>query len=133
MSSAVGVVRYLLANAGALTAQVSATRITAGVLPQGVALPAISVTAVSEISRQAVAASSTTLYTARVQVTIMARSYASKADILALVRDALPRSRGTVDGIRVESILPDVLGPDFTDDTAQIVQQSQDYIVSHFG
>ena len=58
MADGVSSVRYLLANDSGLTAQVPAARIMAGALPQGIALPAVSVMMVSSTRPQHVAGAS---------------------------------------------------------------------------
>lgn len=127
--SDVAAVRYLLANNAGVIAQVPATRIMAGVLPQGTALPAIAVTHVSTVRRNQVAATSVRFCVSRVQVTILASTYQSQKSIAALVRTALPRSRGTVNGVAVDSIVSDIEGPDFSDE-AGIFMGSLDFIVN---
>ena len=67
----------------------------------------------------------------RVQVTVIAGTYPSQKAVLALVRAALPRSRGTVNGCAVDSILPDVEGPDFSDPDAGLYIGSLDYVVTY--
>jgi hypothetical protein len=127
--SDVRAVRYLLANNATLNAQVPAVRVIGGVLPQGIELPAISVTHVSTVRPQMVNAASK-LCVSRVQVTVMAASYQSQKDVMALVRAALPRSRGSVNGVAVDSILPDIEGPDFTDEAGLFIG-SIDYRVTY--
>ena len=127
--SDVKAVRYLLANNATLTAQVPASRIIGGVLPQDIALPAISVTHVSTVRPQMVSAASR-LCVARVQVSVLATTYATQKSVLGLARAALPRSRGNVNGVAVDSILPDVEGPDFNDE-AGIYMGSIDYRVTY--
>lgn len=127
--SDVKAVRYLLSQNATLTAQVPASRIIGGVLPQGIALPAISVTHVSTVRPQMVNTASK-LCVSRVQVTVMADSYATQKSVLALVRAALPRSRGSVNGVAVDSILIDTEGPDFTDE-AGLYMGSIDYRVTY--
>ena len=128
--SDVKVVRYLLANNATLIAQVPATRIMAGPLPQGTTAPAISVTHVSTVRRESVVATASRLCTSRVQVTVLATTYPTQKSILALVRAALPRSRGTVNGVSVDAILIDSEGPDFTDD-AGLYMGSHDFSVTY--
>ena len=70
------------------------------------------------------------LCVSRVQVTVMAASYQSQKDVMALVRAALPRSRGSVNGVAVDSILPDIEGPDFTDEAGLFIG-SIDYRVTY--
>lgn len=127
--SGVAIIRYKLANAAALTAVVPTARIQAGVLPQGTALPCISVTQVSGVPLNYVAASSG-LHTDRVQITVDAASYPQVRQILALCRAALPYTRGTVNSIACDSIVPDIEGPDGFDDLLKSYFQSQDYIVT---
>lgn len=127
--SDVNAVRFLLANNGSLTAVVQAARIYAGVLPQGIALPAISVTHVSTIRPQLVA-QSYRLCMARVQITVFAATYESQKAVTALCRAALPRSRGLVNGVAIESIIPDIEGPDFTDESGLYIG-SIDYRVTY--
>lgn len=127
--SDVKAVRYLLANNAPLVSAVTADRIRIGVLPQGLGLPAVSVTHVSTVRPQMVNTASK-LCVSRVQVTVMAGSYESQKSVMALVRAALPRSRGTVDGVAVDSILIDIEGPDFTD-VAGLYMGSIDYRVTY--
>lgn len=127
--SGVAILRYKLANNTNLTAVVPATRIQAGVLPQGTALPAISVTLVSGVTGLQVSKPSG-LRTDRVQITVEAASYQQVRQILALCRAALPYTRGTVNSIACDNILPDIEGPDGFDDLLKTFFQSQDYIVN---
>jgi len=126
--AAVTAIRYLLANNANLIAAVPATRIMAGILPQNTAVPAIGITHVSTTRLNPVAAPSVRFSTSRVQVTVIATTYPSQKSILALVRAALPRSRGTVNGVNVDSILSDTEGPDFTNDAGLYIG-SADFIV----
>lgn len=130
MTTAVAAVRYLLANSAGVTAVAPATRIMAGVLPQGVALPAIGITQVSATRRQAVALSSgaTRLVTARVQVTLLASTYPALKSLAALVHAALPATRGTVGSVKVDSLVHESDGPDFLTDEG-IHQTSLDFVV----
>ena len=127
--SGVAIVRYKLANSANLTAVVPAARIQAGVLPQNTALPAISVTLVSGVTGLQVAKASG-LRTDRVQITVDALTYPQVRQILALCRAALPYTRGTVNSIACDSILPDIEGPDGFDDLLKTYFQSQDYMIT---
>ena len=126
--SGVAIVRYKLANYANLTAVVPATRIQAGVLPQNTALPAISVTLVSGVTGLQLSKPSG-LRTDRVQITVDALTYPQVRQILALCRAALPYTRGTVNSIAGDSILPDIEGPDGFDDLLKTYFQSQDFMV----
>lgn len=129
--SDVHVVRYLLAHDAGVTAAVPAASVMAGLLPQGIALPALAVTHVSTIRKNFVAETPVDWCTSRVQVTGMAASYPALKSLMALVRAALPRSRGVVDGVNVDAIVSDVEGPDFRDDAEGVFMQSHDFIVSY--
>lgn len=128
--SGVNIVRYLLANNTSLLAQVPASRIKAGPLPEGITLPAIAVTQITGNRRSTVAMNETNkLVTERVQVTLIAKDYPAKKSIMRLMEAALPNTRGTVDGINVDSIIPDAEGPDMDDPVTGFYIQTQDIIV----
>lgn len=126
--SDVKAVRYLLANNAGLIAVVPATRIIAGILPQGTTAPAIAVTHVTTIRRQLIASQAECV--ARVQVTVMAATYPLLKSTLALVRAALPRTHGSVNGVNVLGLIVDTTGPDFTDESGLFLG-SQDVILTY--
>lgn len=127
--SGVAVVRYLLANNAGLTAVVSATKIMGGVLPINTELPAISIRQVSGIEYPIIKRGNNMFVTERIQVSVLAATYPSQKSIIELVRDALPGTRGTVNSFIVDSITPDIDGPDLYSDNPQIFEQSVDYFV----
>lgn len=110
---------------------VAAEDIVSGPLPQGVRPPAISLARVSATPLNMVAPTASTLKTTRVQVTVIAATLTQLQDVLALVVEALPRSPSTVNGVSVDSILPDIEGPIFVDPDSQVFQGSQDFIVKY--
>lgn len=130
MSGGVKAIVHLLSNNSDLNAVVPATRIMAGPLPQGATLPALAITQVSGTVRHHVAATSVLFRTDRVQVTVLAKTYASQRNVLELVRAAIPRSRGTVHSVNVDSILLELEGPDFTND-AGVYMGSVDYVINY--
>lgn len=128
--SGTAIVRSLLAANTALTAVIPAARIFAGAIPINTTLPAISVTQVSGIQRNVIGMNSASyLATDRVQVTVHGKTYALQKSYMALIRAALPHTRGTVNGFNCDSIVPDSDGPDMYDSEAAIYQQSMDYFV----
>ena len=129
--SDVKAIRYLLANNASLTAVVPAAKIVAGLIQQGTVLPAIAVNHISTVRRQTVTKETKVFCTSRVQVTVMATSYAAQKAILALVRTALPRTSGVVNNVEVDNILPDNDSPDFRDDEIGAFMQSMDFIITH--
>lgn len=128
MADAVSPVWHLLSTNATLIAQVPAARITAGVIQQGTTLPAIGVNHISTVREQSVSGP-TGICRSRIQVTVHADTYPKQRSILALVRAALPRSRGTVNGVAIDSIVTDTEGPDARNDAAGIYQGSQDFLV----
>lgn len=129
MSSAVKAGYYLLTNNVPLTAVVPAASIMAGVIPEGTPAPCIGLVHVSTVRRHSIPGSATEFCTSRIQVTVHAATYQALHDALQLVLAALPRSRGTVAGVNVDSILSDIEGPDFHDEESGVYMRSRDYIV----
>lgn len=130
--SGVGIVRTLLAANAGLLAVVPATRIMAGDLPPKTVVPAIGIKTVSGVPyRTMKMATSGNLWTERVQVTVEAGSYPQQKSILALVRAALPSTRGMVGSFNCDSISVDLEGPDMFSADENIYVGSQDFIVKH--
>ena len=131
-TAAVGSVNYLLSNAAGVTTHVAAARIFTGVLAQDTVLPAILVRQVSGTEDRDVAMGAGRLHRARIQVTVYTDGddgYTLKKTILKAVRDALAATKGTVNGVAIESILPDGEGPDLDDPGKPIFEQSRDFLV----
>jgi len=139
--SGVYVIRALLANAAAVTSVVPATRIMAGDLPLNTVLPAIAVTQISSVPMNLLKINdSPKMHTDRVQVTVLFKGsegtpsgtgYEGAKALLKLVLAACPSQRGTVNGFAVDSIIPDIEGPDLSDDTTALYSQSRDFIVRY--
>ena len=139
--SGVVVIRYLLANAAAVTAVVPATRIMAGDLPLNTVMPAIVVTEISSMPLNTIRINeSPKMHTERVQVSVLFKGpQGSPAGtglpgvkaLLKLVLAACPSQRGTVNGIAVDSIIPDTEGPDMAVDDTALYSQSRDFIVKY--
>lgn len=126
--SGVSVVRSILANNSALIAVVPASKIFVGVVPLNTALPAIGVTQVSgEPHLTAAMTESGRLHDDRVQVTVLTKAY--QTSISALVAAALANRSGTVNGVKVDSILPRGEGPDLFDDASVTYERSRDFQV----
>lgn len=127
--SGVNIAWYKLTQHAALTDVVPAARIQPDELPQGTLLPAISLEEISDVELLQVAKPSG-LHTTRVQVTVLAQGMKQTRQVLALCRAALPYTRGTVNGMKCDSILPGTVGPDGYDDLLKSRRKSQDYIVT---
>lgn len=127
--SGVRAVRYLLANNAVLIATVPAVRIVAGPLPVGSTIPAVSVSGAGANEDIPVDMGANRMVSERVQVSVLAKTHLSQKDILALVRTALPASRGTVNGVEVDSVMLESEGPDFFDEAELLYMGSLDYMV----
>lgn len=128
---AVKVITYLLTNNSPLIAVVPADRIMAGKLPQGTALPAISIMHISTVGRKTAKPSVNEFCTSRIQVTVLGKTYPEKIAVLELVKTALPNTKGTVAGVKLDSILSGPEGPDFDDDDIGACMRSKDYMVQY--
>lgn len=139
--SGVAVIRHLLANNAPVLAVVPATRIMAGDLPLGTAMPAIAVTQISSVPLNTIRINeSPKMHTERVQVSVLFKGpqgtpvgtgLPGVKALLKLVLAACPSQRGTVNGVAVDSITPDIEGPDLSDDAAALHSQSRDFIVKY--
>ena len=139
--SGVTVVRFLLANNAQVLAVVPATRIMAGDLPLNTVMPAIAVTEISSVPLNTIRVNeSPKLHTERVQVSVLFKGpQGSPAGtglpgvkaLLKLVLAACPSQRGTVNGVSVDSIVPDIEGPDLSDDATALYSGSRDFIVKY--
>jgi hypothetical protein len=130
--SGVAVIINLLQNNSNITAIIPSSRIMGGLLPIDIDLPAISVVMVDDFTRDRVEAGvSNVLIHERVQCTIEANTYKQQKDIIKLIRQSLPVSRGLVNGVRVDSVLYDSSGPDIEDPAMTAYIQSSDFIVKY--
>jgi len=127
--SGVAIIRYLLANNAPLTAVVASSKIKAGIVPINTELPSVSIRQISGQEQSLIKRGSNMLVTERVQITVLAVTYPQQKSIIELIRSALPPTRGTVNSYAVDSITPDIDGPDLYDDSPIIYEQSIDYFV----
>lgn len=126
----VATIRQLLVADSGVTTLVPSTRIAAGVMPQGTALPAISITSVASNDRNLPSPGATKHIVERVQVTILASKYPETKTILAAVRTACMDKFPTVSGLSNVTVHTDSTGPDFMNDTASIYITTQDFRVT---
>lgn len=127
--SGVAIIRSILVHDFMLTNAVPKAKIMAGVLPLNTVLPAISIRQISGVEMKLIKRSGNEMVTDRVQVTVLATTYPEQKTILELIRSALPSVRGYIDEFEVDSILPDIDGPDLYSENPVIYEQSIDYIV----
>lgn len=134
--SGVAVIRSLLAANSNVIAVVPAARILGGDLPLNTAMPAISVTLISGMPHRTIGINETPQMRAdRVQVTIYRKAppaddgYPGLDSLMTLVRSACPNVRGTYLGIEVDSITPDLEGPDLPMPDLALFTRSMDFMV----
>lgn len=123
-------VSYILRNNANLVAAVPSAKIFSGVIPLNTVLPAIVIRHVDDVELKMIkTAGVAKLVTARVQVTVQAKTWASKVTILELVRLALVTTRSTVNGVAVDSISSEGSGPDLDDTELGIFERSRDFLI----
>jgi hypothetical protein len=106
-------------------------RIGPGPLAQGVTLPAIAYNLISNQHRNTLSgAEPFRFYRSRVQVTVLATSYAQQKDLIRLVFAACSNRRGVIAGCFNVSVLSDIEGPDMKNDDAGIFMQTIDFMVT---
>jgi hypothetical protein len=133
--SGVAVIAYLLRNTTAVTDVVAAARIKAGNVKQGTTLPAISITQISSTPSRVINVNDSKFHTDRVQVTVHRKAtpdddgYPGLKTLLNLVKSACANQRATINGVKVDSISPDIEGPDIEDPSTGIYTRSRDFIV----
>ena len=123
-------ISYLLRNNANLVAVVPAAKIFSGVIPVNTALPAIVVKHIDDVEAKAINAAGAKRFTARVQVTVQATTYATQKSILELIRLALVGTYSSVNGVTVYGISSEGSGPDLNDVDAGIYEQSRDFLIS---
>ena len=124
------IARNLLVNRSALTALVPALRIISGVVPQGTALPVISLMDISSTDRDTLTRAAFIKVTDRVQITVMAATYPAVKQVMAEVRKACRNLTGTVGNFAGITCRLDGKGPDFNEPDAGFCMQSQDTLVT---
>ena len=131
MSKGVNAAIYLMTHNAPLIAVVPVARIMPGVIPQGKSLPFIGVIHVDTVRRRNVFEGTGGYCTARLQVTVQASNYTQRDQVLDLIRTALPKTRGTVNGISVDSITHELDGPYFEDEATKSFIASIDYMITY--
>ena len=93
-------------------------------------VPAIGLSEISRREQDTVGRNSR-MVTARVQVTVHARDYATQKELLHAARLGNGVFTGTVADVQVRSVLRDTVGPDLGDPAAGLYQQSRDFIETY--
>ncbi len=118
--------RSVLVSSAAVTALVPSQQVIAGLLPQGVVLPAIALLSISAVSRSIPNPGTLRHVSERVQVSVAAPDYPTQKAILKAVRAACDSVMPDVAGLSRVTIHLDSAGPDFTNDETSIHFGSQD-------
>lgn len=126
------VLRALLLAHPSVGILVTRDNVVAGAIEQGSPLPAIGIKEVSQTEFATVArAERRVLVRARVQVTVYAKTYREQKALLLAVKLGPGVHTGIVAGVKVRSVVRGDVGPDFTDDAAEIFEQSRDFFVTY--
>lgn len=120
----------LLRTFGPVTDIVGA-EIYAGNVPQSATLPALGIKEISRVEQDTAAREGGALVTARIQVTVQTKSYPQQKALLLATKLGGGVHTGLIAGVEVRSVLRDAIGPDLSDDDAQIFEQSRDFKVTY--
>lgn len=137
--SGVAITRAILIADTAMIAAVGSSSIVAGDIPQGMALPAISLESISMIPVRTLAMNEADrLFIERVQVTAHTKTsaatpagtgYPELKSIMAQVLATIQNQRGSLAGFFLDSIIPDYSGPDLVNPDTGIISASHDFVV----
>lgn len=130
MNGEAAVLQLLMTDAD-LLALVPIERMMAGVLPQGIALPAVAVAAVSSVDVQFIPDEAKRITSDRIQATIMAEDYPTMKAVLKAVKSAGDAKRPAVEGIEAVSVRTDGQGAWLMIESASIHIQTQDFRVHY--
>ncbi len=141
--SGTAVIRYLAAHNNPVLAVVQAAKIIDDDPPVNAVLPYLVIDDIDTMRYKTIRISATqNLYTERVQATALFKGQygspqgtgkAGARALLKLVCAACLNQRGTINGVIVDSIVPDQLGPSLHDEATDIWQKSQDFFVRWIG
>jgi hypothetical protein len=126
----VAVVRALLLAHAPMT-DLAGDQIFAGDAPVEAA-PAVGIKEIGRVEQETVARSApTTLVTARIQVTVYAKSYPQQKAMLKAARLGAGVHTRVIAGVTVRSVLRDAVGPDLSSPEVGLFEQSRDFKVAY--
>ena len=135
MSDGVSLIRHVLINNSTVTGLIPAAKIRPGPIPQDLALPAISIMRVDGIPTKTVSMKYPITFRDRIQVTTLAHTYTLPKSLSNLFLTALNMHSFTVlfsnGSYYCDSIIPDIIGPDFFDHDTLTFSQSVDFFVKY--
>lgn len=114
-------------------AAVIGDRVYSDVLPLGVSYPAVSIELISgkRITAPLLANADPNSVDTTLQITAWGPRKAETKAVSKLIRQAIRRWRGEVDGFRIDDITIGLEGPNFYDADLKLYASSNDYIFSH--
>ncbi len=125
------VVYQLISTDAAVTALVG-SKVFPGRLPQNTVMPAVVYELIG--SREILpinAQAGGVLLRSRVQVSVLAKSYAEVKTVHEAIRKALLFQRGLIAGVHVVSLTRELIGPDTREDALGLYMQGVDYLLIH--
>lgn len=130
--SAVKAVQYLLRQSVDLSALVGG-RIHSGWIPQDETMPAVLIEEVDAVPEAYISAfDQPREWSTRVQITVIAGTYARVKIVLRTIESVLAYASGVFDGVEVRHMFPALVGPDQYDSTTGLHEQPIDFIVTHY-
>lgn len=127
--SGIEVIREILCADAAVLALVPEDRIVADVLPEGVALPALSIEHIGGVDRKVLKPGVKTRVVDRVQVMIHAADATDRLALAKAVKRAGAGKVGDWAGVTEVSVQTDGQGPDLTSES-DVKMRPQDFLVS---
>ncbi len=125
------VVYDLLTGSEAVTALVG-LKIYPGLIPQNTTMPAVSYELISSVDIPPInAQASGVILRSRVQVSVLARTYAEVKTIQEAIRRALLFKSGLIAGVQVNAITRELIGSDERDDESGLYMQGVDFLLIH--
>lgn len=135
MSDGIALTRYVLSNDTRITNVIPSGRIIPGPVPQTIALPAISIIRIDGFPIRTVGMDYPITFRDRIQITTLAHDYVTPKSMTKLFLSVLNVHAFNVvfdSGlVYCDTILPDIIGPDFYDHDTLIFSQSVDFFVKY--
>lgn len=123
---------YTLLTGSAEVSALVGSKVYPGRIPQNTTMPAIAYELVSGVDIVPInAQAGGVILRSRVQVSVLARTYAQVKTIQEAIRGTLLFKSGLIAGVRVVGITRDLIGADERDDELGLYMQGVDYLLIH--
>jgi len=123
---------YQLITADAAVAALVGSKVYPGRLPQNTVMPAVAYELIGSREILPIGAQvGGVLLKSRVQVSVLAKTYAEVKTIHEAIRKALLFQHGQIAGVSVISLTREFIGPDARDDALGLYTQGVDYLLVH--